>query len=409
MLSSLFFILILGCELDQTFNQEIIVTEAATSDLLVQAMSESPVKVPFGCPTSESFLIQSIGEQAVIILDITVLVSAGTSATLDSPLPVFPLSLAPEENIIVTVILEAANDEEDTVMINVVSDDPGSPRAAVTLLQPQALEKVRDIFIAEAGQAIDLLLVIDNSGSMSSEQSRLIANAPHIIDGLNRYSFDYHVGVITTDSPKFVGDFLTEADLNAVDDLSIQMNLGTSGNSTERGIQYAIEATSAGGDAAPGSPFLRDDAHLAIVWISDEDDYSSGVLSDWATHFWSLKTSPSDVIGWAIVTDTMVNCPTAYPGLDYIGLSAALGGSWTQICNEDWQLTFENLAATAGTISSYPLSDIPFIPSIEVEVDGVASNDWVYVTGSNSVSFNPGHIPVIDSVVHITYGVAACE
>ena len=57
--------------------------------------------------------------------------------------------------------------------------------------------------------AVDLLFVIDNSGSMADEQANLIASVPGFIDGISDrlgVSTDYHVGVVSTDEATFNGD-----------------------------------------------------------------------------------------------------------------------------------------------------------------------------------------------------------
>lgn len=409
MLFSLFLAFISGCILDQSLSTEVPIAEAPTSELLVEALGISPIEVPFGCPTTTSFWIQSIGEQSATIEEISILASIETQVELQDVLPVLPLDLAPEEQIVISLLVETANDQEDTLMINVVSNTEESPQAAAVLLRPLAAKTQTDIFVAAAGRQIDLLLIVDNSCSMVSEQTKLANNAVNIIDGLDTYSSDYHIGVITTDSARLVGTPIAQSDSDPTSALMAQMQVGTTGDGIEKGIGMAIEATSLGGDAAVGSWFLRDDAHLAIVWISDEDDWSAGNLAGWSQHFWDLKTNPSDITGWAIVTDTLQNCPEAFPGWDYMDLAASLGGTWTQICDANWQPTFENLAATAGTTSSYTLSETPFIPSLEVQIDGEISYDWIYILDTNSVSFNPGAIPTIGSIIQITYGIEVCK
>lgn len=403
-------IILLSCENDSTLHKIIEPIEPLFSDIRVEAMSESPVEVSFGCPAVESFKISSVGTQSVTINDVTLMVSIQTDAEVLSKLPDFPMSLEPENEIIVTVAVEIVDDNDDTLMISVNSNDPDSPTSIASIfLEAMTNIIVTDTFVSTAGREIDLLLVVDNSCSMQEEQGQLIDNAQYIIDGLDINSSDYHVGVITTDNSKFVGDFITQADTSPVTSLGQQIDVGIMGSGSEMGIKSSIDATSTGGDAALNSPFLRSAASLAVVWISDEPDGSPNDLSVWAPHFWSLKPAPSDVIGWSIVTNDLSSCRTALPGFDYIDLAQALGGDWTQICDENWQMTFEGLSAAAGTISTFQLSDTPLTSTIEVSVDGIESVDWVYVLNTNSVSFNPGYVPVVGSFIEIEYGVSNCN
>lgn len=381
--------------------------EAPTPKIEVISISDSPIITSFGCPASGDFLVSSVGTDVLTISDIEMLVTAQTSSTVGG-IPTIPFSLDAGDDITISIDFDSIGDTDVVAMLMVSSDDPTLPEATADLtISPEAGDIVIDDFISSSGRDIDLVLVVDNSGSMSSEQSRLTDNAQNIIDGLEANSADYHIGLITTDSAQFVGPMITNSDPDPVAELQSQIGVGTSGNWDEKGIQEAIDVTSGSGDAAVGSAFLRDNASLAIVWVSDEDDNSSGDLTSWASHFWGIKHVPSDVVGWAIVAADD-SCSTASPGYDYIDLAQTLGGGITSICESDWRPTFEGLTAIAGTQSTFGLSEIPFVSSIEVTVNGVSSTGWVYVSSSNSVAFNPGFVPAVGSFIEIKYGVSDC-
>src|SRR5262245_11439832 len=67
-------------------------------------------------------------------------------------------------------------------------DDPMTPDAAV----------IPPTDPGPGCQAIDVLFVIDNSGSMGQEQTNLIANFPAFISVLDQSGLDYRVAVTTT-------------------------------------------------------------------------------------------------------------------------------------------------------------------------------------------------------------------
>lgn len=402
-------LLLASCKIDQLFNNTPdSPPPPPVPEIKVEATSPNPVSVSFGCPVEADFLITSVGTDTLNIESISVLASVQADAEVQNGLPAMPLELAPEETLPVIVSFDSFGDVAAELLLTVSSDDPDGDASATINMNPEAATTVTDTFVTTSGKNIDLLLVIDNSGSMSMEQTRLANNAEYIIDGLEANNSDYQIGIITTDDPAFVGDMITVSDSDPVAELQEQIIVGVAGSYTEKGIQMAIDATSTGGDAAPGSDFLRDNSTLAIVWVSDENDSSTGTLTDWASSLWSVKTNPSDVIGWGIVTDDNTVCLTAVPGDDYIDLAQTLGGSWSQICDESWQPTFEDLAATAGAQSSFPLSDTPSVSTIEVTVNGIQSTDWVYVQSTNSVAFNPGYIPMVGSLIEIKYGISDC-
>jgi len=148
---------------------------------------------------------------------------------------------------------------------------------------------------------VDLLFVIDNSGSMEHEQQNLAANFPELIAKLEQAQLDYRVGVVSTDlgagdyglpsceqaggdggalqtDPREPGcplpsDPWIERDgqtTNVPDDdvaaaFSCIAKLGISGCGFESQLESMYRAV----DPQVNPGFLRDDAALAVVFITD--------------------------------------------------------------------------------------------------------------------------------------------
>ena len=157
-----------------------------------------------------------------------------------------------------------------------------------------------------ACRKVDFLFVIDNSGSMFSYQQELVANFPVFIDGIQS-SLDsvmsYQVGVVTTDTYNFNApgctglsslvvqtggfdssmmtcgpyaegfNFMTQED-DLASEFSCAAQVGTQGDGFER-TMAAVEAAVQREEGNPGQcneGFIRDDALLVIVIITDEAD-----------------------------------------------------------------------------------------------------------------------------------------
>jgi len=168
-------------------------------------------------------------------------------------------------------------------------------------IQPDVAQDVE-----EGCTKVDFLFVVDNSGSMEDDQANLIANFPNFIDGIQATLDnvdEYHVGVITTDvyddniaACRVLGGLVVEtggsASSNAAcgpyatgahymtqeDDLASSFacaaQVGAGGDGIERPMN-AMEAAVRGDHAGPGQcneGFLRDDALLVVVIITDEWD-----------------------------------------------------------------------------------------------------------------------------------------
>lgn len=160
---------------------------------------------------------------------------------------------------------------------------------------------------AQGCTKMDILFVVDNSGSMSEEQTNLAQNFPKFIDVLNAYMtgagqpLDYHVGLTTTSLtdvspiplpipiPVPPGDdgalrndascgmtrpWIERSDANPAQTFSCVAKVGTDGSGQEQPLGAAkLALTDRIADGKNGG-FLRDDALLAIVVLTDEDDQS---------------------------------------------------------------------------------------------------------------------------------------
>ncbi len=167
------------------------------------------------------------------------------------------------------------------------------------------------------GGPIDILFVVDNSGSMEDEQTRLAQGFERFVSAMPEDS-DYRIAVVTTDhfneleqagttslvhstewpyevkeqssktctvlddTPR--GCFRGRPDLKIVDsqtmDIATQIavfaenvQVGTCGSGFEQGLNAMMTALRQMTNAC-NDGFLREEAKLAIVFVSDEDDGS---------------------------------------------------------------------------------------------------------------------------------------
>lgn len=380
-------------------------------DIVIE-VQESQQSASIGCESDSEFIIRNVGNKELIIDNVVVYASVPVDATFTGGVIVVPFVLDPDESRSLPITFSPSDLVTDEVVVKVSSNDPDEPEAFSQLdLDTITPNLVTDTFTVETGRMIDLLLVVDNSGSMFDEQQRLADNAQNIINGLQTYSSDYQIAVITTDSARLRGSIINVNTPDPVSELEMQVTAGTRGYGIEMGIEKSVEALSDPSIAGIGSPFLRQSARLVIVWISDEDDYSGMPgLPDIVNTLWSLKAAPSDVVSLAIVGDVPLGCFYADPGYRYIDLSNMLGGSWMSICDSNWQPAFEQLTITAGSSTAFPLSQVPIPTTLRVTVNGNVSYDWVYVVSYNSVTFNPGMRPPLGAAIRIEYATQTeCE
>jgi hypothetical protein len=153
---------------------------------------------------------------------------------------------------------------------------------------------------------VDFLFVIDSSNSMATNQAELIASFPEFVDSIYG-SLDqvdsYHVGVVTSDAYEWnesgcqsIGALVTQTGgkdsgmqtcgpfasgarfMSNEDDLdeafACTALIGTGGDNDEAMMEGALQAVSSelNEPGACNDGFIRQDALLVLVLITDEDD-----------------------------------------------------------------------------------------------------------------------------------------
>ena len=360
-----------------------------------------------GCESDAEFTVSNVGENELEISDITLYVTAPADIIHDE-WSTYVAELQIGEQFTVPLWLYASDEADDIATLEVLSNDPDEERALGSVTFPAGVaSRTSETFIVEGGKSVDFLFIIDNSCSMWDEQQRLSNNSGLLIDILDAAKTDYRIGIITTDKYDLVGQIITPSTADRKQQFTAQIVQGEDGSSMEQGLLTALLATSAGGDASPGSDLGREDARQAFIWISDEPNRTyPDDTSVWITHFQSLKASPSEVVGWAIVGDPIVGCPTAIEGGDnYVAVATGLGGSWTSICSDDWSGAVTDIASAAGVDLSFELSEVPLAGTMVVYVNGSErSTGWTYDETYNAVVFNISNAPSVDAIVTVEYG-----
>lgn len=286
----------------------------------------------------------------------------------------------------------------------------------------------------QGGQAppVDVLFVVDNSGSMQQEQTKLAANFQSFIQYFQNLGLDFQLAVVTTDvydpsqSGRFVGNpkilKSTTADLAAA--FQSNVNVGTDGSGVERGLEAARLALSEPLASGENAGFLRPDSILAIVVVSDEEDGGSesnapvqDPVSEYVSFFLSLRGGdPSKVNLSAIAGDVPSGCSSedaeATPAYRYAEAVNALNGAFGSICADDFGPILDQIGNTiSGLATAFPTQYTPVVESIVVEVDGVevprdGASGWQWNETIGGVAFAPPAVPPECAVIEIRYQVA---
>lgn len=299
---------------------------------------------------------------------------------------------------------------------------------------------------------IDILWVVDNSGSMSTSQANLTSNFRSFISRFENLNYDFHMAVAASDawagkytqvgpagnrtnitnpaaylrwktgSPSsgvFVMDRLTPSMDNV---FLANATVGIAGLGDER-VFESMEATL---NYAANSDFRRADAYLAIISISDEDDFSSTGTVD-INHSYTnstlipvsyYKTFLDNYAGVKNYTYNTISildnaCKTSLGagrlvGQRYMQLADATGGLKVSLCGDfasQLQLISDTILEGSAT---YVLERDPDPTTIVVTNNGRVVpedhiNGWTFDVATRTLSFHGNEIPANGDNVQVTF------
>ena len=367
--------------------------------------------IPFGCVSESDVEVQNIGNDTLVV-DQLFFTATSPDIVVDD---LEPVTLEPGERKVVTLTYTPETDSEVHGVLTANSNDPAQPTATGTQVgEPGDEVPEEDLFEVPEEPMSDILFVIDNSNSMTPFQTELAENGETFMDALTELNSDWQVGVVTTDSPSLRGPVITADMLNPVGAFSSQVQAGTESATDEYQLFRAWQTLQ-----DPGGPFgyyLRDDAALAIVIVSDEraqvpevsrDSYMTDADVDvYVDFFYGLKEDDSKVAVHVVGSPVPDGCyPAKEPGrgLDYA--VEAMDGIFLTICDADWGPGLASIAAASvPDLRVFHLSDEPVVDTIEVKVNEVEIDTgtlWFYDATENAVVFDEA--PEAESIVEIDY------
>jgi hypothetical protein len=311
---------------------------------------------------------------------------------------------------------------------------------------------------------VDVLWVVDNSPSMQTSQANLAQNFKSFITQFEALGLDYHMAVTGTDAylaDPFFNNSLSNYNANNAKFLdgstgtygqghsgqfvmtpanttpaifSQNVSIGTSGSGDERAFSSIISALNDSTNVASG--FRRSDAYLAIIIVSDEDDFSG--QATFADHFYQSLAqnwqgdhnynAPAPFLQpvsyYVSALDTYVGSHNRYSvhsifadsaacvatlnqsapntarivAQRYPAISAATSGVTASLCS-DFSGVLSGMSQKVIELASvFTLARAANISTINVTVNGQvvpqdATNGWVYLVNGQPATSNPVTTP----------------
>lgn len=297
---------------------------------------------------------------------------------------------------------------------------------------------------------LDILWVMDNSGSMQPYQNNVAANFNAFMTQFVSKGYDYKIAVTTSDAwrapfipnPNFAkfrdgtdatshtGVFvITPSTLNPINVFSINIKQGIAGSGDERAFQSFKESLNSPLNAG----FLRDDSFLAVIIISDEDDFShdggnyinrdysyAGLhsINHYTTYLDTLTNSTGDtrrysVSAMAILDNACLTNPATHPGAiigtRYMQLVSATDGVQGSLCSTNFADELTKIQSKIAELSTqFFLNRVPLVETITVKVNGISvpkdsTNGWSYISSSNAIRFHGSAIPAQGAIIQVDF------
>ena len=340
-------------------------------------------EVQINCSKSYDVTISSVGTAPLIIDDFYYINSPDISMVSEHE---FPIVIQPGEKINITFEYNEDDLFEDTGRLYIYSNALGKSEQRIDHYGKGTIAGSQiDVFDFKQVNKADILFVVDNSCSMSEEQADLSDNAEDFVDTLVSAGTDFQISVITTDSADPVMSTITGEEHSAGKDLSDAVMVGTGGHAIEMGQEMAMKSLSPTGPLGRG--FMREDATLSVVVISDEDDYSPLTDLEYYDFFLSIKEEELFFFHSVVGVSLMPGCSVEV-GDRYIDQSWYTGGTSLDICGS-WGASLTTLANPVYIIDTiYPLTEEAIPSTVSVYIGGLQIFDiWEYDEVTNSVIF----------------------
>ena len=251
---------------------------------------------------------------------------------------------------------------------------------------------------------VDILWIIDTSGSMNRYDPELIAGIEAMINALPEsgwrlamMSNDPSKAAIEAQFPLVPGDDIADAM-----DMYSAMGRGGLEKGFDAAYEYIINNTYA-------ATWMRPDAALLVVMVSDEEEQSDvhfPNIDDFKSWYNSLRGGSAflaSINNVAQADSVCLSIPNAVDvGDRYMEATNHFGGVVVDICSEDWATGVDD---ATSRLEPYEALELTYVVSdestIRVFINGALNWDWHYQASDNTVYFTV--IPSGNDHVEVAY------
>lgn len=313
---------------------------------------------------------------------------------------------------------------------------------------------------AQINNKIDMLWVVDNSGSMDPLQQNLVSNFNQFIVNFQAKGFDYKMAVTTTDAYLAAVNYQNNIALAKVRDgagmthsgyfyitslipdivknFVLNATQGSQGSGDERAFQSLFETL----NSSLNGDFLRPGAFKAIVILSDEDDFTDAMRPEYSWNKGGIvdhdyqnpnlisvdqvivnldrltgstatqknyNVSTIAVLDDACQAQHVKQSSVSIIGKRYMELAQKTNGILGSICDASYASSLNFIQQRILELSTkFVLNRKPNVSSIHISVDrqsvlNDAANGWTFEASSNSIIFHGTAVPAASSQIDVSF------
>lgn len=263
---------------------------------------------------------------------------------------------------------------------------------------------------------VDIVVVVDNSGSMKEEQTNLSSRMAPLLSAIR--DSDWKMVVVSTDANnEYFRGPISKSTINAENVFAnYVMNAGVNGSGLERPILRAVDALR--WRPFLGGSWLRPNSTVAVVILTDEDNchidiekgYGCGGSADssgsYLTNYLSsIRRVGTDARVYGIFwhpSQAQAQCGTALKQATVIAdVVQQTGGTWGSICDADYSATLSKISNDVAKIlkADFVLASTPDPGTFKMTVNGQSWTD--FQLSGRQVLFT--RKPPVGSAVRVEY------
>lgn len=279
-----------------------------------------------------------------------------------------------------------------------------------TIIKYIVTEPEADIWIdsftqVEAYEAIDIVWVIDGSCSMIAHQTRLLTGIEHMMNNLPP-DVNWRLKMITAGDGSRTSQ-PTTFPLTRGDDIddALQMYNQLPNDGQEKGFDAIKNYITKDSYA---QTWMRDDAALLVVFVSDEREQSTMTTADFITWYnWTRPSIYLSFIGNVETEDSVCPYTTNFStiGRKYMDAVNHYSGTIIDICESDWSAGVDDATQNIEPIEEWELTHVPYVDTLVVFEDNspMDPSDWTYDPTDNMVKFTT--TPAENALIEIGYAI----